>query len=133
MSTSVALTASLSDGETTAISATYTAEHWHSYKFELAAGAVRQLTFQTALEGTSLKFMFLESVQTSNTSQHTEVSYGTSDAEASDPGNGVAWKAVNGLYIALETIALSSGGKLHIYNSGSNRATVTLKVGLDGA
>ena len=128
MSTQVSLTASLSDGETTSIAHTYLAEHHHTYKFELAAGAVRQLQFQTAIEGTAIKFLFLESVLTSN-----EISYGVTDAEASDPGNGSNWHAVNGLLISWESLTLSAAGKLHIYNSGSNRATVTVKIGLDGA
>jgi hypothetical protein len=115
------------------MSHSYVAEHYYSLEFELAAGAVRQIAFQTALEGTAIKFLALEALQTSNTSVHTEVSYGTSDAEASDPGNGTAWRAVNGLLISWESITLSAAGKLHVYNSGSNRATVTLKVGLDGA
>ena len=133
MSTQVSLTASLSDGETTSIAHTYLAEHHHTYKFELAAGAVRQLQFQTAIEGTAIKLLFLESVLTSNASTHSEISYGVTDAEASDPGNGSNWHAVNGLLISWESLTLSAAGKLHIYNSGSNRATVTVKIGLDGA
>jgi hypothetical protein len=133
MSQTVTISGTITAGEVITIAKTHTSEHTHTRKFELAAGAVMELVFQSAIEGTALRFLYIRSQSTADLTQEADVSYGVSDAEASDPGNGTAWRAVNGLHLSWEQLSLSTANKLHIYNSGSVRATVTVIAGLDGA
>ena len=57
MAQSIVVSGTLTAGEAITISKTHTSEHTHTRKFELAAGAVMQLAFQSAIEGTALRLM----------------------------------------------------------------------------
>ena len=120
-------------GNSLSLAWTITPDYLRVFDFELAAGAVMALTFDATHEGDDAQFLLIRALNTSDATQHTEVSYGVSDSDASDPANGSGWKPINGFILSREYIDLSSNGKLYIYNSGSNRATVTVSVGLDGA
>lgn len=134
MSASVSLSATLAlGGNSKGISKAYTAEYLRVFDFELSAGATMALTFDSTHEGADLQFLYIRAVSNADTTQDTEVSFGVSDADASAPASGTAWRAVNGLHLSWESISLSATGKLYIYNSGSNKADVTVSVGLDGA
>ena len=134
MSATVALSATLTlAGNALSIAKSYTAEYLRTFEFELAASAVYECAIHSTTEGTDLQMLYIRAVNAADSSQDTAVSYGTDDAEASDAASGTAWKSVNGFLLAWQTISLSTANKLHIYNSGANRAKVTVALGLDGA
>ena len=134
MSATVTLSATLDlGGNEVSISKSYTAEFLRTFDFELAAGAIMSLAFDAVLEGADSQFLFIQALNASDLTQHTTVSYGFSDADASVPASGTLWRSVNGLHLSWEDVDLSANGKLYVYNSGSNRASVKVSVGLDGA
>lgn len=134
MSASITLSATLNlGGNSKSISKSYTAEYLRTFDFELAAGAIMALTFDSTHEGADLQLLYIRAVNNADTSQDAEVSFGLSDADASDPVNGTEWRPINGLHLSWEDVSLSATNKLYVYNSGANRANVTVSVGLDGA
>lgn len=134
MSAAVTLSATFTvGGNALTISKAYTAEFLRKVDFELPAGGVMALTFDSTHEGADFQMLHIRALNNADVTQDTEVSYGVSDADALDPANGTAWRPVNGLHLSWETVTLSATGKLYIYNSGANRANVSVAVGLDGA
>ncbi|NIV33072.1 MAG: hypothetical protein GWN58_27585 [Anaerolineae bacterium] len=134
MSASVSLTAVLTlSGNAKSVSLSYATNYLRVFDFELTAGDLMTLSFDNTTEGTDAQFLFILALNNADATQHTTVSYGFSDADAADPPNGSSWRSVNGLHLSREDVDLSATYKLYIYNSGANKANVTVAVGLDGA
>lgn len=133
MSASVSLTATLTlNGNAKSLALSYAAVFLRVFDFELAAGDLMTLSFDATTEGTDCQFLFIQALNNADTTQKTAVSYGVSDTDAADPANGTSWRSINGLHLSRESLSLSATYKLYIYNSGGNKANVTVAVGLDG-
>ena len=130
--TAIVLSASLTvDGKAISLAKSYTADVVREYHFDLAAGAVRQFSFDDTYDGTALKFLYIKALKSSDLTQEGDVSYGTSDAEASDAANGVAWTEVAGLCVDWSERALSTLNRFDVYNAGSDRLTLDVVFALE--
>lgn len=93
-------------------------------KFQLAADAVHDIHFDAVQEGTALTALIVKCVDEDTGLVLQEISFGVSDAEAADAGNGVAWREIDGIHLSFEALTLSTLNFLYIYNSGSALASV---------
>jgi len=101
-------------------------------QFELAAGAIREIAFDTTLGGDSLAFLLVGAVLNSDGATPAAVSIALADAAYSDPAY-ASWTVIDGLGGGLwETRALSLTGKIYAYNHGSARINVTLIADMEG-
>jgi hypothetical protein len=104
-----------------------------SEDFELAPGAVRQIALDSSHDGTSLVFLCIGAVLNSDGKTPAVVSYGVSDAAASNPSDpqySANWIDVDGLEVSWRTIALSTQNRIYIYNSGAAKINVSLVIGV---
>lgn len=129
----VSFSASLNlDGRAVSLAKSYAAGILHERRFELAAGAVRELAFDATAEGATVKFLYIKATKTAEPTLQAEVMYGVTDAEASAPSTGTGWTEINGILVSWAEQVLSANNKLYIYNAGNDRITVDLAIGLEG-
>ncbi len=101
-------------------------------QFELAAGYIREIVFDTGQDGDSLTFLLVAAVLNSDGTTPAEVSISFTDGATSDVGF-TSWSVINGLGGGLwETRDLSVANKLFVYNSGSARINVTVITDTEG-
>jgi hypothetical protein len=85
----------------------------------LVAGQAREIPFDTD-EGTSLTFLYILGMLSSDQTTGVAFKYGFSDADGADPENGTSWVLCSGMVVRFDTIALSTANKLWVYNHGAN-------------
>lgn len=101
-------------------------------QFELAAGYIREIVFDTGQDGDSLTFLLIAAVLDSDGTTPAEVSISFTDGATSE-ASFTDWHVINGLGGGLWEIRdLSVANKLFIYNSGSARIRVTLIADTEG-